>query len=402
MELSKKQQRREQARIRLMKQQGPKQWAGAESSEDSAEYSASSQHSHSRAHGSAHPHSSGGKRGWLQTVYEDEYKKVLLIPIILLILAIAQIGYQYASTGDFIHRGISLKGGITITIPESQGSPLILEEALKGEFPGSDLSVRVISAAGGSSGFIIDADVPQQDMERFTAAIERIANINSQQYIVEVIGSSLGESFFAQTMRALFVAFVLMGVVVFFTFGKSLSHKLISLGLGLFTAGFMLWSESAISTAIGIIIGFVCFGIFLKESIPSIAVISAAAADIIMTLAVVNLMGVKISTAGIAAFLMLIGYSIDTDILLSTRVLKRKSGTIMDAVYSSIPTGLTMTFTSMVAVFAGYLLSASSVLKEIMFIVMIGLCMDILNTWIQNVCFLRWYLEKHPEEGEIQ
>ena len=52
---------------------------------------------------------------------------------------------------------------------------------------------------------------------------------------------------------------------------------------------------------------FVIFILF-RTFIPSIAVIFAAFADIVMTLALVNYLGIKLSTAGIEAFLMLIGY----------------------------------------------------------------------------------------------
>ena len=43
-----------------------------------------------------------------------------------------------------------------------------------------------------------------------------------------------------------------------------------------------------------------------------------------MPLALIDFLGIEISAAGIAAFLMLIGYSVDTDILLTSRALKRK------------------------------------------------------------------------------
>jgi preprotein translocase subunit SecF len=75
--------------------------------------------------------------------------------------------------------------------------------------------------------------------------------------------------------------------------------------------------------------GLVVF-FYFRSIAPSLAVILEAFSDIIVTLAIFNLTGIKLSTAGIAAFLMLIGYSVDTDILLSTRVLKRKDGTVME------------------------------------------------------------------------
>jgi preprotein translocase subunit SecF len=90
---------------------------------------------------------------------------------------------------------------------------------------------------------------------------------------------------------------------------------------------------------------------------------------------------------------MLIGYSVDTDILLTSRVLRSKEGTIFDRTVSAAKTGLLMTFTTITAVTISLLLTTSSTIKEIMTIMLIGLIVDIINTWIQNVAFLRYYLE---------
>ena len=57
--------------------------------------------------------------------------------------------------------------------------------------------------------------------------------------------------------------------------------------------------------------------------------------------------GMKLSTAGVAAFLMLIGFSVDTDMVLSTRLLKRKEGTVMERIYGATKTVPTMIFTTM-------------------------------------------------------
>ena len=102
--------------------------------------------------------------------------------------------------------------------------------------------------------------------------------------------------------------------------------------------------------------------------------------------------GTVVTTAGFA-LLMLIGYSVDTDILLSTRVLKNSAGTIYDRIMSTLGTGLTMTGATFAAAFISYLFTQSEVIREIMFIICIGLIADIYNTWIQNAGILRWHLE---------
>ena len=53
----------------------------------------------------------------VKNIYENQYKKLLIIPFLILLLAFVQIGYQLAATGDFINRDVSLKGGGTVTVP---------------------------------------------------------------------------------------------------------------------------------------------------------------------------------------------------------------------------------------------------------------------------------------------
>ncbi|MBT4935311.1 protein translocase subunit SecF [Candidatus Woesearchaeota archaeon] len=286
-----------------------------------------------------------------KTIYEKKYKILLLIPFILIVLAIIQIGVQTAVTGDFVNKGISLKGGSTITIDYDSSIDIsAIESTLNQKFPLAEVSIRMLSSAGITTAVAIDSDAQEtQEIDVLVNFVKTELNLNDNQYSVEVMGSSLGSSFFKQTVIALFIAFLLMGIVVF---------------------------------------------IYFRTLAPSLAVILAAFSDIVVTLAIFNLTGIKLSTAGIAAFLMLIGYSVDTDILLSTRVLKRKEGTVMDRVYGAMKTGLTMSSTTISAVLVALIFVQSEVVKQIMIILFIGLLVDLVMTWIQNVGVLRLYLER--------
>ena len=288
--------------------------------------------------------------------YDKNYKKLLVIPFIILLLALGQIFYHDATTGDFMNKGVSLKGGVTITVPVQQDAIdiLELEKFLRSEHPQYDINVRAITSLGSLEAVLIEADAStNEEGELLVASIMEYTKVKAEDMSVDMIGSSLGESFFRQTFFAMLIAFIFMGCVVF---------------------------------------------LYFRSAAPSLAVMLAAFSDIVVTLAIVNVLGIKVSTAGVAAFLMLIGYSIDTDILLSTRVLKRKEGDVFTRVISALKTGLTMNITTMSALVVGMLLSDSAVLTQIMSILFIGLLVDIINTWIQNVGILRIYLERKGEE----
>lgn len=285
----------------------------------------------------------------IKDIYEHKYKKLLIIPLILLLLALIQIGSQYATTGDFVHKGIGLKGGSTITLDYTD-APEQLESFLQNKFPRADIDIRTLSVAGQVKEISVDSDAQETtEINSLVAAVEEYTNIPKNQYSIEVIGSSLGESFFRQVIIALLIAFLLMGIVVF---------------------------------------------LYFRTLAPSLAVILAAFSDIVVTLAIFNLTGMKLSSAGIAAFLMLIGYSVDTDILLSSRVLKRKEGTIMERIYGAMKTGLTMSATTLSAITVALIFVQSEIVKQIMIILFIGLLVDLIMTWLQNTAILRIYLER--------
>jgi preprotein translocase subunit SecF len=93
---------------------------------------------------------------------------------------------------------------------------------------------------------------------------------------------------------------------------------------------------------------------------------------------------------------MLIGYSVDTDIMLTTRILKRKDGTLNKRIVGAFKTGLTMTLTSFCAMSVALIIvsSFSVTLTQIFTILVMGLGFDLLNTWITNVSILKWYAIK--------
>jgi preprotein translocase subunit SecF len=146
-----------------------------------------------------------------------------------------------------------------------------------------------------------------------------------------------------------------------------------------------------------LLMAIVIFIIF-RNPLPCFYVILCAATDIIIPMAIVNMVGIKVSTAGIAAFLMLIGYSVDTDILLTTRVLRRRENPLFKRITGAMKTGLTMTLTSLFAVLVAYFIAIPPVLKQVFIILTIGLCIDIIATWLGNASMLKWYCDrKHIE-----
>jgi preprotein translocase subunit SecF len=307
--------------------------------------------------------SSKGILGKLVDFYFNSYKKLLIIPFVILFIAFFLIGMQYYTTGDFINKGISLKGGTSFTISSSSAqvetvSISNLEQSLKNNFPNVDIEIRDLKELTQRKAISIDVDIENaEELDLFkTFLVSQFDGLSLEELNgdMQTTGASLGNAFFKQILFALLLAFLFMGIVVFIQF---------------------------------------------RVAIPSLTVMLCAFSIIIETLAVVNLLDIKISTAGISAFLMLIGYSVDTDILLSSRLLKSKFGTVREKMISAFKTGILMTVTTIAALVVGLTFSTSPVISQIMLILLIGLVFDIFNTWLQSAGLLRLYIER-KERGE--
>ena len=285
----------------------------------------------------------------MNMIKKMDYKKIMWIPIIFLIICMGFLYWNYQETGEYFTKSVDLTGGSQLSV-EVQGDVDIgaLESHLNPIF--GDVSVRKVTGVGGvtlliRAGEDVDGDALLEEVEEY--------GIDPESHSFEKIGASLGESFFAQSLNAMIFAFIFMGLVVFFVF---------------------------------------------RNFVPSIAVIWCAFSDIICTLALMQVFGIELSLASFAALLLVLGYSIDTDILLTTRLIKRREGKMDERIREAFKTGMTMSATTLLAFTALYMVSGATALREIATVLIIALVIDIPNTWLTNLGILRWWAEKRGIE----
>ena len=284
--------------------------------------------------------------------HDKHYKTLLIIPLIVLLTSLAYMGFFYSIHGEFVKKDISLTGGTSVTIHDKIDVE-DLKNYLIDELEG--LSVREIYDLITREKIAVIVETKSDAATTRTVLEDYLGyELTEENSSFEFTGSALSENFFRQLIIAVLIAFIFMGIVVFLIF---------------------------------------------RKIIPSVAVIISAFANIIMTLALFNLLGMQMSSAGIVAFLMLIGYSVDTDILLTNRVLRRHEDPLNKRILSAFETGITMTMTSIIALVFALLiiLSFSTVLTKILTILIIGLGFDLLNTWITNVSLIKWYVLKQEK-----
>ena len=269
-----------------------------------------------------------------------DFKKLIIIPIILVIFSLVIIVNNIITYGFFMERDVELSGGLRITVPIKDSVDVKkIENVLK------DAYVRV---ARGYDTNILLIQTKEMDEKNVISKLKEVVEFDESKIEIGRIDTAVGSIFWKQAQIALILSFIAIFFIVFVAF---------------------------------------------RNFIPSIAMTLSTLCDVIIVIAFLSLLGVKLSLPVLAGLLMIIGYSVDTDILLATRMLKRV-GEMDEKIYSAIKTGMTMTLTSMAALFCMYIFSGETVLKDISLTLLIGLGADIINTWITNTNLFLWWLKK--------
>jgi len=155
--------------------------------------------------------------------------------------------------------------------------------------------------------------------------------------------------------------------------------------------------DNQTSAQLGLLVAFLGMSVLafllFRTFIPSIAIVVSAFSDIVVPLAMMNVLGIELSLGTVAALLMLIGYSVDSDILLNNHVLRR-SGDFYESTHRAMQTGVTMTLTSLSAMAVMALVAflfGIELLASIGVVLVFGLATDLMNTYMLNLSLLRWY-----------
>ncbi len=274
--------------------------------------------------------------------YLQNYRKMIFIPIIFIIIFASSIGYYYHVHGELVNEGISLAGGTSIVVSTNQSvSPTLIASSL-----GTDLkqpaTVSVITApfTNKITGYSITVgnNVNTTVLE---SDISKVLNIpvNSADSSVDLVSATLAQSSLYSSLILLGIAFILVAAVSLFYFRS-------------------MWQ--AFSNIISII------------------------ADIINIIGVLDIIGFSFSTASIAGILMIMGYSADRNIILATNILKREEASMKYRLAKTIKTSLTMDAAALVTFIILFLGTTNSTLQDIAIILIIGVIFDDFTVWILN------------------
>lgn len=269
-----------------------------------------------------------------------EPKQMVALPLGLLILSVIFLAFNTISTGMPVEPAIDFAGGVAVTI-FTPDSPDDIREYFV------DYPLKSVGESINDGYYLVFDYLDDDDFRQLT---EHVA-AKYPNAVIDQIGETFGKTLQAQALWALLFAFILMAIVVFVSF---------------------------------------------RMFIPSVAVVVSAFSDIVITAAFMDVFGINLSLGTTAALLMLIGYSVDSDILLTTRLLKRQ-GKVDEKFSGAFRTGFIMTTTTLTAVLAMFIVSAVGqvvIIRDISAVLLIGLFVDLMNTWMLNAGLLKWYLQR--------
>lgn len=295
---------------------------------------------------------------WFDRIYED-YDRYFAVPSALILIALLVLGGSFLANGQVFEKGTDFTGGteVLFTINDTSTADQVKQAFINAEgydWQPEDVDIRVQTNA--ENQVAITLPPPILESEEEAEQIISQAGIEGQVQELIALSGLIGDQFLFQAQIAFILAFMIMSLVIFTAF---------------------------------------------RDFIPATAVVFAASGDIIIASAGMVIFGVPLTLGSVAALLMLIGYSVDTDIVMSLRVLKQRRGSVKEKLWSATKTGITMSSGGIAGFTLLYLTSMAIVgpteLSRISSVMIMGLIADIPLTYFGNGVILTKYVN-----GELE
>jgi len=268
-------------------------------------------------------------------------RQLAAVPLVILAVALLIVGGWYVATGAPVDPGVDFTGGaelrVAVDAPDGQA-----RERIQQTFDPAPESIRSVPS---DDTYILTF---QTDETGVSALETQARDAGFEVQSSYTVSASFGSRTQGLALGGVAFAFLGMSVLVFLMF---------------------------------------------RTFVPSIAVVVSAFSDIVVPVALMNLLGIELTLGTVAALLMLIGYSVDSDILLNNHILRR-SGGFYESTHRAMRTGVTMTLTSLSAMIVMTLVATVfgiQLLAAIGTVLVFGLATDLMNTYMLNLSLLRWY-----------
>lgn len=281
--------------------------------------------------------------------YLEDYKKFMIIPLLMLLFFSGVILYTKFTAGEFFFKDISLKGGTSINFYPDARIPGV-DEWIKNTW-GSDSQVVVISDTFGSFKGYDFRTSRELNISEVKTQLSLLTgrNITESDFSMGIQSATIASSFYNEFLVIILISFTLMGLVAIYYFKSPITA---------FTTAFCTLT------------------------------------NIIVVIGVLDLLGASLSVAGIGAILMLLGLSTDTDILLASTILNKDRNEMLTKLKRIFYTEVTICFAAITNAFVIFTFSNIEVIRSISLILLIGTTADLFSTLFLSAGLMRIYTEK--------
>ena len=364
--------------------------------------------------------------------YAGNYKLLIIVPLLLVAVSLFFI--------PKIEMGVDFKGGTLVTMQAKEG---VDAEQLGAALSEKGFAVSSVKSLPNPAGYEIEVEVERDESltrtedlkSSFFSSIDEVSRLESD--VSSTNGSAESVAKYAEARQKVDAqADELFGIAnlpknassysnsndlkqaVGLTYRKILEDNTSKLSAALselvpyenvsFREVSASLSAKFIEKAMMVVIYstiFVSIVVFLifRTLVPSLAVLVGAACDVIIALGAMGLFGIPLTLASFAALLMLVGFSLDTDVLLTMRVIKRREGTPQHRAYEAMKTGATMSMALLLSFICLFILASITHINtyyEISAVAIAGLFGDLIATWLLNAVIVLYYLERGGKSGE--
>ncbi|MEK6981978.1 MAG: hypothetical protein AABX38_03540 [Candidatus Micrarchaeota archaeon] len=361
----------------------------------------------------------------IPNIYKGNYKLLVIIPIILLILSL-----YFAQS---IKPGVDFRGGtlIKLTVDQNLDSKQLQANLEKEGLQGTVItyalptgyaveielgqSMDLVNAESIKTNFtkLLDAQVQKEsfgNLSNATTDKPEMIKLANQMLTLARIQKTITED---EGLNSIDKQVSAAYTKVYDNYQQSISgpiQKYVKYtSISVHTVSPLLrgkFVEKAEQTVLySAIVSIIFVFIFFRTFVPSLAVIIGAAADVTFALGGMGLLGIPFTLPTLAALLMLAGFSLDTDILLTMRMLKRQ-GDPREKAFDAFKTGATMSIAAIIAFAVLFIISLYtriSTYYEISAVALVGLVGDLFATWGINAVILLMYVEsKEPKKTPVE
>lgn len=273
--------------------------------------------------------------------------QLIAIPLIAAAIFGSVLAIHYSSEGTPVPLGMDFKGGTLVRIqninePTSDNVASFREDFLKSQYISSGAEIETRSSQSGIQ--IETTEIIDEDRQASTAnwIKERLTEMglgDSPVVSIDPMGPEIADFYRTKALYAAIAALVAMAVILFVALRRVPVVGNILLVVGL---------------------------------------------DFLGILGAMTILGVDLTRASMAGILLIFGYAVNTNILLSRNILKRKGGTDRDRAGRAMTTGIKMSSTSAAAMVVLNLVATATELNQISAVLVIGILVDMLNTWFLN------------------